>query len=81
MSKPDVLIIGPYPRWDLDALEENFTLHKLWLASDRRAFLAAHGAKIKAIASRGELGANAELMAALTHLEIISSLGGRHRCN
>ena len=42
---------------------------------DRCAFLAVHGAKIKAIATRGELGPNAELMAALPHLEIISCYG------
>lgn len=75
MNKPDVLVIGPYPPWDMEPLEAQFSVHKLWEAADRSAFIAAHADKIKAIATRGELGANADLIGALPHLEIISCYG------
>jgi lactate dehydrogenase-like 2-hydroxyacid dehydrogenase len=75
MSRPDVLVIGPYPPWDMEALEARFQVHKLWEADDKQAFIAAHAKNIKAIATRGELGADAELISALPHLEIISCYG------
>lgn len=44
-------------------------------AADRAAFLAEHGAGVRAIATRGDLGANAALIAALPKLEIIACYG------
>jgi D-3-phosphoglycerate dehydrogenase len=75
MSKPDILMMGPYPAWDLEDLEANYTVHKLWEASDRTAFLSEVGSNIRAIATRGEIGASAELMKALPGLEIVSCYG------
>lgn len=79
MSKPDalpdVLQVGPYPAWDEEPLAASFTLHKLFEAGDRPTFLQKHGPSIRAIATRGELGANAELIAACPNLEIISVYG------
>ena len=75
MDKSEVLVIGPYPRWDMEALEANFTIHKLWEAADKHTFTAAYANRIRAIATRGELGANAELIGALPNLEIISCYG------
>ena len=75
MSKPQVLVIGPYPQWDMDALEEKFTLHRLWEAEDQPAFIAAHAEGIRAIATRGDLGADAALMKQLPKLEMISCFG------
>jgi lactate dehydrogenase-like 2-hydroxyacid dehydrogenase len=75
MDKPEVLVIGPYPQWDMEALRPHFRIHKLWEASDRKAFIAAHANKIRAVATRGELGANAQLIEALPNLEIISCYG------
>lgn len=75
MTKPEILMMGPYPAWDLDDLESNYRVHKLWEAADRAAFLSAVGGNIKAIATRGEIGASAELMKALPQLEIISCYG------
>jgi lactate dehydrogenase-like 2-hydroxyacid dehydrogenase len=73
--KPDVLQIGPYPAWDQEPLEAAFTMHRLFEAPDRRAFLQAHCPTIRAIATRGELGASRELIEACPNLEIISVYG------
>ncbi|WP_430259544.1 2-hydroxyacid dehydrogenase [Neorhizobium sp. IRS_2294] len=75
MSKPNILMIGPYPEWDMVELEAQFEIHKLYEASDRDAFLAQYGADISGIATRGELGASAELIGQLPKLEVISVYG------
>ncbi|EUB96840.1 Glyoxylate reductase [Rhizobium sp. CF080] len=75
MSKPDILLIGPYPEWDLVELEAQYNVLKLYEASDRDAFVSEHAAEIRAIATRGELGASADLIAALPKLEVISVYG------
>src|SRR5688500_11301307 len=75
MTKPEILMMGPYPAWDLDDLESNYTVHRLWEAADRAAFLGKQGGNIRAIATRGEIGASAELMKALPRLEIVSCYG------
>jgi len=78
MSKPNILMIGPYPEWDMVELEAQFEVHKLYEAADREAFLAQHGADIRGIATRGELGASAELIGQLPKLEVISVYGVGH---
>jgi len=74
-ARPDVLMIGPYPAWDLEPMTQSYALHRLWEAPDRAALLAEHGESIRAIATRGELGANAELIAACPKLELIACYG------
>ena len=74
-SKPELLVVGAYPDWDLAALEKTYTLRKLWEAPDQAAFLAEHGRNIRAIGTRGDLGASAALIAALPGLEIIACNG------
>jgi lactate dehydrogenase-like 2-hydroxyacid dehydrogenase len=75
MSKPEILLMGPYPEWDLVELEKRYVVHRIYEAQDRDAFLAQHAANIRAIATRGELGASARLMNALPRLEIVSCYG------
>jgi len=75
MAGPDVLLIGPYPEWDMVELEPRYTLHKLYEAVDRAAALREIGSRVRAIATRGELGASAELMMQLRQLEIVSCYG------
>ncbi|SEK16890.1 MULTISPECIES: 2-hydroxyacid dehydrogenase [unclassified Variovorax] len=74
-SSPHVLMAGAYPEWDMAPLQAAYTLHRLWEAPDRAAFVAEHAADIRAIATRGELGASAELIAALPRLELIACYG------
>ena len=75
MSKPELLVVGPYPEWDMQALEENYSVHRLWEADDRASFIAERAEMIQAIATRGDLGASAELMAKLPNLRIVSVFG------
>ena len=75
MSKIDVLQVGPYPAWDEERLNDAFTVHRYFEASDKAAFLAAHGGTIRGIATRGELGANRAMIEALPKLEVISVYG------
>lgn len=75
MSKPDILQIGPYPQWDEDPLNAAFTVHRYFEADDKKAFLDAVGPLIRGIATRGELGADREMIAACPNLEIVSVYG------
>jgi lactate dehydrogenase-like 2-hydroxyacid dehydrogenase len=75
MTKPEILQLGPYPEWDQLPLEDIFVMHRYFEATDKAAFLAEVGPRVRAIATRGELGANAAVIAACPKLEIISVYG------
>lgn len=75
MSKPEVLQVGPYPDWDQVPLDAAFTMHRWWEATDRDSFLARHGPTVRAIATRGDLGASEAMIAACPKLEMISVFG------
>jgi len=74
-TSPHVLMPGAYPEWDMAPMQAAYTLHRLWEAPDRQAFIAEHAPHIRAVATRGELGANAELIASLPKLELIACYG------
>lgn len=75
MTEPQILQMGPYPEWDQVPLEAQFTVHRYDLAEDKPRLLADVGAQIRGIATRGELGASAETIAACPNLEVISVYG------
>ena len=75
MTKPHILQVGPYPEWDQTPLDAAFHMHRYFEAADKPAFLAEHGPKVRGIATRGELGANAAMIAACPQLEVISVYG------
>lgn len=75
MTKPDILQVGPYPEWDQVPLDAQFQMHRYFEASDKAALLAEVGPRIRGIATRGELGANAAMIAACPNLEVISVYG------
>lgn len=75
MDKPGLLVVGVLPDWDLLALAERYTLHLFYEASDRETFLAQHGPSIRAIATKGELGADAAMMDACPDAKIIACYG------
>lgn len=75
MSKLEILQVGSYPEWDQTPLDAAFTVHRWWEAGDRDAFLAQVGPNIRAIATRGDLGASEAMIAACPKLEIISVFG------
>lgn len=75
MNKPDILQIGPYPEWDVEELKKSFSLHNYFEAEDKSSFVKERADQIRGIATRGELGANRELISMLPKLEIISIYG------
>ena len=75
MTKPDILQVGAYPAWDQEPLEAAFAVHRLDLAADKAAFLDEVGPLVRGIATRGDLGATAAMIAACPALEIISVYG------
>ena len=75
LIKPHVLQMGAYPAWDMAALEARFVLHPYFEAGDKAAFLAQVGPQDRAIATRGDLGASAAVIAACPALEIIAVNG------
>lgn len=75
MGKPEILQVGPYPEWDEIPLNEMFSVHRYFDASDKAAFLKQVGPQIRGIATRGELGADREMISACPNLEVISVYG------
>jgi lactate dehydrogenase-like 2-hydroxyacid dehydrogenase len=75
MTKPDVLMVGRYPEWEMPLFDRDYVVHKLWLAGDRVRFLSEVGPRIRAIATNGVLGAGAELIDACPKLKIIACFG------
>lgn len=75
MQKPHILQVGPYPEWDQGPLDEAFTVHRYFEASDKAAFLAEVGPQVRAIATRGELGASKAMLDACPNAEVVSVYG------
>ncbi|MEM8570563.1 MAG: 2-hydroxyacid dehydrogenase [Pseudomonadota bacterium] len=75
MSKPIVLQVGPYPDWDQEPLDAAFEMKRLFEAHDRSAFLTEHGSKVRAIATRGELGADKAMIEACPNCEMVAVYG------
>lgn len=75
MLKPEVLQVGPYPDWDQGPLDAAFTVHRYFEAANRTTFLSQVGPAVRAIATRGELGADATMIAACPALEMIAVYG------
>src|SRR5262249_3444924 len=75
VTKPEILMIGPYPDWDMQPLQNAYAVHRLWEAGDRETFIDSVSGNVRAVATRGELGANAALIDRLPNLEIIACYG------
>jgi lactate dehydrogenase-like 2-hydroxyacid dehydrogenase len=75
MTKPHILQVGPYPQWDQEPLEAAFHMLRLDQAADKAAFLEEVGPQVRGIATRGDLGASAAMIAACPQLEIVSVYG------
>jgi lactate dehydrogenase-like 2-hydroxyacid dehydrogenase len=74
-ARPAVLMTGAYPQRDMDALANQYDLLCLFDRAEIRAESDKNRAEIRAIATRGDLGANAELMGSMPNLEIVSVFG------
>jgi lactate dehydrogenase-like 2-hydroxyacid dehydrogenase len=76
MTKADVLMTGPMQPIVAETLEEACTVHRLWEAPDRDAFLREVGPRIRGVAtSTGHGGTKGSLFDQLPKLEILASFG------
>ncbi|MFO8128265.1 2-hydroxyacid dehydrogenase [Yoonia sp.] len=75
MAKVEILQVGPYPEWDQAPLDAAFTAHRYFEANDKPALLTQVGPHVRGIATRGELGADAAMIAACPDLEVIAVYG------
>ncbi len=73
--KPEIVVMGPMYPPTQKALEEAFTVHRLWEAPDRDAFLASLADRVSAVASSGKAGIDAATIAKLPKLKLISHFG------
>lgn len=73
--KPVILQMGAYPDWDEVPLNESYDVRRYFEAADKAAFLAENGGAIRAIATRGELGASRQIIEACPQLELVSVYG------
>jgi len=71
----NILIMSPMLPSVEEALSERFTVHKLYEAEDRDAFLTSIGGRIRGVATNGHTGCPPHIMTKLPNLEIISSFG------
>lgn len=77
--KPDIVLTVPIYATAVEQLDQNFTVHRLWQAKHRSAFLAEVRDRARGIAT-GAFPVNAELLDALPKAEIIAtqSVGTDH---
>jgi lactate dehydrogenase-like 2-hydroxyacid dehydrogenase len=73
--KPDLLMVGAMFKPTQAVLENSYTVHKLWEAKDRDAFLASMAGTITAVATTGTKGIDDATMAKLPKLKIVSHFG------
>ena len=77
--KPEILVLLPIFAPTLAALEQQYVVHKLWVAPDREAFLKEVAPRIRAVVTTGLVGCDIATMQALPKLEIIACFGSpRH---
>ena len=75
MKDIEILSLGPFYAPSYEAMERDFTVHKLWLAKERDALLAKVGSRIRGIQATHRDKTDVGLMDALPKLEIIACFG------
>ena len=75
MTKNHLLLLGSYPAADMDILQREYTVHKLWEQPDAADYLRSHSGDIRALATRGDLGAKKEVLELLPNLKMIACYG------
>lgn len=71
----EVLVMGPIPAAQLEQLEQNYRIHKLWQAENPEAKLNEVRNNITGMVSTAFFGVTAKIIRALPNLEIISHFG------
>jgi D-3-phosphoglycerate dehydrogenase len=75
MNSPEILLLGAYPDSEMAKLAESYVVHRLWEQPHPDVYLAEIGPRIRAVCTRGDLGASAALMQQLPSLEIVVCYG------
>jgi len=75
MKNIEILSVGPFYAPSYEAMERDFTVHKLWQAKDQAVLIREVSGRVRALQTSGNHGADAKLMDALPKLEIISHFG------
>ena len=75
MNKHHLLLLGTYPAVDMEILEREYQLHKLWEQKDPAAYLKNHAVEIRALATRGDLGVKKDVLELLPNLKVIANYG------
>lgn len=73
--KPEIIFTGKGHAGTQATLESEFTVHKLYEASDKAKFLNERADKVRGIASFGLMPVDGKLMDALPKLEIVANFG------
>jgi hydroxypyruvate reductase len=73
--KPEILVLWPIFAPTLATLEQQYVVHKLWLAQDPQAMLKELAPRVRGVVTTGLKGCDAATMDALPKLEIIASFG------
>ena len=72
--KPHVVVTMPLNPPTMAALDEAFTLHRLWEGRDKAAYLAEIADRVEGLATFGGYSIGDALMAALPKLKIVSTM-------
>jgi hydroxypyruvate reductase len=71
--KPEIVLTRAIYGPAMTALDHEYTLHKLWTAPDRQAYLKEHGARIRGVVTTTTVGLSTAEMDAMPNLEIVAS--------
>lgn len=75
MKDVEILSTGAMYASSSEAMEREFTVHKLWQSKDKPALLAQVRDRIRGVQSFGPYGVDAKLIDALPRLEIVANVG------
>lgn len=70
----EILLLGPMMPHVMEAIDKDFTMHRLWEADDRDALLAELKNRVRGIATMGQ-SVGPALLDALPKVEIVSNFG------
>lgn len=75
VGQGDVLVWGPMHPTLMQALEDNYRVHKRWEMADFEQWAGAHGDSIQAVVTSGVYGADNQSLEQLPNLQVITSFG------
>lgn len=78
MAKAEIVVMVPIYAPTLAELEREFTVHKLWTASDPDAFMQEVSGRVRGAVTTGLLGFSRSCFDALPKLEIVGCFGTPH---